>query len=789
MPRWEDIKADVKEVVGEFRQHKIGLVGVSLITFMVLMGLLAPFVAPGVADNWSPAAERWQANPSNAPPVWVDWITRDDYARHTVKGWDGEVEEQPLYRAPGEASFRSEVSFNEVGNTTLEIMHGDTVLEAHTVTVNARSGIENLNVSDLTVEPAEGQDLEFAPAEVVITAEIEHDGEVDENRTIELDISDQTVDAEWVIDPGETKSVEVYHTFETDGLYNVILGGASESVKVGVGADVNVESFTLEKTGTRTATVQAEIVNVVNESRTIRLRIEDDEEGTVLDTNDWTLEGGERDSINYAREFSQEGTYNFFLGPEKKSITFGEEEEGTSVSSVSSQNFGEQTSESERSSDFSLLQQSRISVTSFSAPDEVTVGDIASVRVQMTNEISEEQAITLQKDGEMIREISVAPAGSITGNHISFTYDMQADRVPRDIFIEYSGQADRYRHRYIEIERPDGEVLEIEDLPRGDRIGDFHETITIVRRSRIRENIYEQARDWLRRNTEVRDFPDSQNVHPTEVIFGQQNENWLKDPEPLKGEYELRIRVDGINVELEDAETTFSGAVFGIFGTDSGRRDLFQGWIWGARFGLYAGGVVALTTILFSTTFGMTSAYYGGWVDEFMQRMNEILMGIPTLPILIIVLRFWNRSINVFVLLYALLMWRGAAKVIRSRGLQVAKDTYIEASESLGSGSGRIIARHMIPQILPYSIAQASLLVPIVIMAEAGLHILGLGDPSIVTWGTILNDARNSGAVMNPKSSWFWILFPGIGMIIVGFGFISTGMAIERVINPKMKQR
>ncbi|MFW6144804.1 MAG: hypothetical protein ACOC55_04460, partial [Candidatus Natronoplasma sp.] len=653
MVHWDDIKADMKEVLGEFKQHRIGLVGVSLIAVMVMMGLLAPYVAPGVADEWSPAADRWQANPKSSPPVWVDWITREDYARHSVVDWDGETERSDWsYQSAGETSFRSEISFDEVGNRTLQIMREDDELYNHTVKVNPRAGVENLEVHNLTVEPAEGETLEFAPAEVVIRAVVEHDGEVEENRTIELDIPGESVDESWVIESGESMEVEANHLFKRDGLYTVALGEASETVKVGVGGDVEVEDFNVEITGDLTASMEAEIVNVVDEERTIRLRIEDEEE-RVIETEDWTLEAGQRESISYPKTFDQEGTYYFYLGPQRKSITFEEEGESEQTSSLSSQSSTDSALESENDEEFGLLQQGRIEVTSFSAPDEVTVGEVESVRVEIRNDITEEQAISLQMDGEMVREIRVAPAGMITGNTMSFSYEMNADRVPREIYSTYSGNAERYRHRYIEIERPDGVVLEIEDEPRGDRVGDFEEAITVVRRGSIRETIYNQARQWLRRNTDEDEFPEVQNVHPTEIIFGKQNENWLDDPEPLKGEYELRIRVDGIDVEIEDADATFSGAVFGIFGTDANRRDIFQGWIWGARYGLYAGGVVALTTVLFSTLFGMTSAYYGGWVDEFMQRLLEIMMGIPTLPILIIVLRFWNRSINVFVLLYA----------------------------------------------------------------------------------------------------------------------------------------
>jgi len=390
----------------------------------------------------------------------------------------------------------------------------------------------------------------------------------------------------------------------------------------------------------------------------------------------------------------------------------------------------------------------------------------------------------------------------------TLTHDMQADVVPREIFYDFSGEADSYTRRVIEIERPDSDELDGEPGfrvtggrfvivdERRDEKGEFRETITTQRRMVIRDNLYSQARAYLRRQDFNYTDPGPRNINPVRTIFGEANENWLSDnPDPLKGQYNITIEIHavGLGTEedpgLDEANVHIGGAVYGVFGTDRDRRDIFLGWVWGARFGLYAGGIVALTTILFSTTFGMTSAYYGGWVDEFMSRIHEIIMGIPTLPILIIVLEFYSRSINMFVLIYALLMWRGAARVIRARGLQVAQDTYIEAAESLGSGSARIITKHMIPQILPYAVAQAALLVPIVIMAEAGLHILGLGDPSIVTWGTILTEARAARAVMNWRESWFWILFPGVGMIMIGFGFISTGMALERIINPEMQQR
>ncbi|MEF8873966.1 MAG: ABC transporter permease subunit [Candidatus Thermoplasmatota archaeon] len=1046
MVRWDDLKADVKEVFNEFKKHKIGWIGVTLIGFMVMMGALAPVLAPQVNVQWSPSEDRWQANPRSSPPVWLDWITRDDYHHHTVVDWDGEVNQTDYsYSETAQAYYTQDVVFDEAGNQTLQLRREDDaeedgydVLEETTVEVVEREGVENITVEGFSVEPLEGD----APLEVQISATLTHTGDA-QNRTISLDLPnalqlrEDERSVEYELEPGETINVDREGVFYKDGLFTIGLGVEAEIVRVGVGNDVEVDNFQITMDGLE-ATVSAEVTNVVDEERTVRLRIdremEDTKERTTEVEEEYPLNPGESKEISYPVELPREGKYYFTLGPIERSRTAEEQQEGSASLSAASAESPDKDSEV-------MQQRGDVIVHSFTVADEVMLGDIETVTIELENEYREQQDISLhiggaeedEADYELAREMEIAPAGLIRGYDHTFTLDMQADRVPREIYFEFEGEADRYRQRYIEISRPtkgrwdfvkwtgdheaeddeitiemnedkdlmahfgeekyrvrstdaigngsietnpnqlwyergdevdvqavpeqpdsegdqsnwswefshwtgdhpegeayekeisldvdhdkelrpafervdenreenhtltvnvegngtvevDGEVVEnqyedkeytavrleaipeddwdfdgwqgdstrrerevtilldedkevtanfddeityeldvtergkgvvewvdsppqalyepgeevtlkatpddtivLEDVNRGDRVGEFHETVTVVRRTNIRENIYDQSTNFLRREYDKTDVSGKNVVHPTEVLFSKDNEKWVEpDADPLKGEYEVTLRLEGINVNMTDAQVTFSGAVYGVMGTDGRRRDIFQGWVWGARYGLIAGGVVALTTILFGTTFGMTSAYYGGWVDEFMQRLNEILMGIPTLPILIIVLRFWNRSIWVFVLIYALLMWRGAAKVIRSRGLQVAKDTYIEAAESLGSGSGRIIATHMIPQILPYAIAQAALLVPVVIMAEAGLHILGLGDPTIVSWGTLLNEANNSGAVYNWRRSWFWILFPGVGMALVGFGFISAGMAIERIINPKMKQR
>ncbi|MFW6064925.1 MAG: ABC transporter permease subunit [Candidatus Natronoplasma sp.] len=826
MVRWDDLKADVKEVFAEFKKHKIGWIGVSLIGFMVILGLLAPVFAPGVHQEWSRAHERWQANPRNAPPVWYDWITSDDHARHTVvEEWENypdETDSKFIRYEEGEASFDRDLRFDELGNRTFEVRNAEgDVLEEHTVLIEPGEGIENINVSNLEVDPTEGD----SPLTIEVSADITHNQEVEENRTVPLEINGDKKD-EWEMTyegDNVTQEISETYTLAADDYYFINLGEgeAVDFVKVGAGMDVIVEDFGIRVDEQNlTADMDAAAVeNLVEEERNINFRIdfiEENDEGEIIsrdtiEREDWPLEGFERiEDITGEYTLPEEGQYEFIFGSEvieREVVEADEDEENPETTSFTAESFEEDEVESqsdgedELSEEDGLQQQDDVEIE-IDAPDEVTIGDLDNIELDIKNKEEVEQELYLhmsheqegegEPEDEIILQMFVPRSGRLSRFYHTFTFDYQADIPPQEIFMNFMGEADGYYNRRIVLERPDGTSITLEDIDRGVKIGEFHETVTTVRRINIMENVHSQIANYLETEHDIPrgEMRDPYNVDLPRVLFGERSEDWMDYPEPLNGQYNLTIALDGVGLEMaETSEVTFSGAVYGLMGTDSGRRDIFQGWVWGARYGLIAGGLVALTTILFGTTFGMTSAYYGGWVDEFMQRLNEILMGIPTLPILIIVLQFWQRSIWVFVMIYALLMWRGAAKVIRSRGLQVAKDTYIEAAESLGSGSGRIIAKHMIPQILPYAIAQAALLVPIVIMAEAGLHILGLGDPNIVTWGTLLNEARSSGAVYNWQESWFWILFPGIGMMLVGFGFISTGMAIERIINPKMKQR
>ena len=118
--------------------------------------------------------------------------------------------------------------------------------------------------------------------------------------------------------------------------------------------------------------------------------------------------------------------------------------------------------------------------------------------------------------------------------------------------------------------------------------------------------------------------------------------------------------------------------------------------------------------------------------------------------------------------------------------LQIKEQVYVEAARVLGAGTGRIIFRHMVPQLLPYAFAQMALSVPSAVLSEASLSYLGLGDPTAVTWGQILHDAQVAGAAVN--GYWWWVIPPGLAIALVGLTFVLIVTALDRVLNPRLRR-
>ncbi|WP_010479955.1 ABC transporter permease [Thermococcus zilligii] len=351
----------------------------------------------------------------------------------------------------------------------------------------------------------------------------------------------------------------------------------------------------------------------------------------------------------------------------------------------------------------------------------------------------------------------------------------------------------------VYLRRPDGRtVVLVKDKPLTSST-----TIAVGRDATISANIYA----WLVNVTEGKELDPFQAQMDPIVIMnintlvstafakvepGMNAESIINNPEPLPGNYKLVLTIknpapDQNKVNLTGIKITFLGRSYGRMGTDYLGRDLWSGIIWGSRVSLTIGILVSVLSTIIGLIYGVTSAYLGGHVDEVMMRINEIFASIPSLPILILISATAGHVTLMFIVfLLVLFGWMGIARIARSMALQIKEQTYIEAARALGAGNGRVILKHILPQLLPYAFAVIALSVPGAVISEASLSFLGLGDPTAVTWGQILHDAQARAATI--KGYWWWVLPPGLAIALVGLTFVLIGTALDKILNPRLRR-
>jgi peptide/nickel transport system permease protein len=226
--------------------------------------------------------------------------------------------------------------------------------------------------------------------------------------------------------------------------------------------------------------------------------------------------------------------------------------------------------------------------------------------------------------------------------------------------------------------------------------------------------------------------------------------------------------------------------VYGLAGTDHQRRDLMIALLWGTPLALAFGLLAALGTTFTTMVISALGAWFGGWVDGIIQRITEVNMVLPFLSILIMVGTFYSRSLWLMLGVTILLsIFGGTIKTYRAIFLQVKESPYIEAARAYGASNGRIIVQYLVPRIVPLLIPALVTLIPTYVFLEASLAVLGLGDPVMPTWGKIINDAQQNGALY--QGLYYWILEPAILLMITGLAFSMVGFAMDRIFNPRLR--
>jgi peptide/nickel transport system permease protein len=220
-------------------------------------------------------------------------------------------------------------------------------------------------------------------------------------------------------------------------------------------------------------------------------------------------------------------------------------------------------------------------------------------------------------------------------------------------------------------------------------------------------------------------------------------------------------------------------------GTDDLARDIWSQVIFGSRMSLMIGFMAGALSILIGSLIGLIAGFYGGRVEELLMRFVDFFMMLPELPLMIVLAAMLGPSIWNIILVVSIVNWPTTARVVRSQVLSLKERAFVEASRCIGASDGYLIFREILPNVIPIIFAQAVLMVTWAIYSESVLSFLGLGDPTTITWGMMLNFAFESGAMA--RAIW-WVLPPIACIVTLILGFTFFGTAVSDVMKPGYRE-
>ena len=235
------------------------------------------------------------------------------------------------------------------------------------------------------------------------------------------------------------------------------------------------------------------------------------------------------------------------------------------------------------------------------------------------------------------------------------------------------------------------------------------------------------------------------------------------------------------NIETDEFTTKeIPGTWKHPLGTDSKGRDMLAMIVSGARVSLQVGLIATGIAIILGTIIGVLSAYLGGWADNALMRFTDVMMTFPFFLLLVLIVFIFGPSLVFIVLAIGLTGWTGTARLIRSEALSLRTREFVIAAKALGASDNRVIFRHLIPNVISLIIIIATLSIPGVILAEAALSFIGLGDPTVSSWGIILEAGQTS-----LNTAWWVAVEPGIMLFLTVLAFNFLGDGLRDAFDPK----
>ena len=224
-----------------------------------------------------------------------------------------------------------------------------------------------------------------------------------------------------------------------------------------------------------------------------------------------------------------------------------------------------------------------------------------------------------------------------------------------------------------------------------------------------------------------------------------------------------------------------------LLGTDDMGRDILGGLIAGSRISLLVGVMATVLSMFLGAVIGLTAGYFGGFIDAVLMRLTDIFLVLPWLPLVLVLAAILGANLWNIILVIVLTSWAGTARVVRAQTLSIKERTYVERARSLGSSNLRVILRHILPNVFPVIFANTVLIAAVAILSETTLSFLGLGDSLNQSWGMMLHYAFECGAA-SIGAYWF-LLPPGLCVVLVVLGFTFLGYALDEWINPQIRKR
>jgi peptide/nickel transport system permease protein len=221
-------------------------------------------------------------------------------------------------------------------------------------------------------------------------------------------------------------------------------------------------------------------------------------------------------------------------------------------------------------------------------------------------------------------------------------------------------------------------------------------------------------------------------------------------------------------------------------GTDDAGKDVFSALVYGARVSLVVGFAAAAISLFIGGLVGIVAGYRGGRLGNGLMRFTDFFLVIPDLALQIVIVAIIGQSLRNIIIVIGVLGWTTTARLVRAQTLSIRERAFVLRAKAVGASDAHILVRHVFPQVVPLMLANTVLVISLAILSESTLAFIGLGDPTVVSWGQMLNFAFTRGAVS--AGAWWAIIPPGLAIVWVVLATSLLGNAAEDVLNPRMRR-